>query len=113
MWDRSIRQSLGRPLPSFGGLQKIASTAHGSLRRDKSNGAVDGANLGHVLNGTSMEVGKSGGGAGYDRAAVMLFELPNFGDVDNPFLSAHFEGFLTETATQDGLTAALYGLDRR
>jgi len=91
----------------------IASAADGSLRRDKSNGAVDGQDRVSVLNSTSMEVGKSGGGAGYDRAAVMPFELPNFGDVDNPFLSAHFEGFLTETATQDGLTAALYGLDRR
>ncbi len=64
------------------------------------------------MNNASLEVGQTGS-APYDRAAVMPFQLPDFGDVDDPFLSAHFEGFLTQTATQDGVTADLYGLDRR
>lgn len=91
----------------------IASEADGSLRRNKSTNAVDGANLAFVTNDTNLPVGRTGGGEGFDRAAVMPFQLPNFGDVDNPFLSAHFEGYLSATATEDGLTAALYGLDRR
>ncbi|TWU28637.1 hypothetical protein [Bythopirellula polymerisocia] len=92
--------------------EAIASAADGSLRRDKNTNVVDGANLGFVVNNASLEVGQTGT-APYDRAAVIPFQLPNFGEVDDPFLSAHFEGFLTQTATQNGVTAALYGLDRR
>jgi hypothetical protein len=90
----------------------IASETDGSLRRNKSTGAVDGASLGFVKNSVNLDVGQTGS-APYDRAAVMPFQLPNFGDVNNPFLSAHFEGFLTETVTDEDSTAALYGLDRR
>ncbi|QDU88916.1 hypothetical protein Pla175_23000 [Pirellulimonas nuda] len=90
----------------------IASATDGSLRRHKGNNAVDGANLGFVVNSGSLDVGQTGA-APYDRAAVIPFQLPDFGDVDNPFLWTYFEGFLTKTATQDGLAADLYGLDRR
>lgn len=90
-----------------------ASAADGSLRFDKSNNAVNGAGLGFVVNDASLPVGQTGAGAGFDRAAVIPFQLPQFGDVNDPFLWAYFEGFLTQTVTGEGLTADLYGIDRR
>ena len=85
----------------------------GSLRRHKGTGAVDGEGVAFVINDNELNVGQSGS-APYDRAAVMVFQLPDLGNIADPFQTASFQGYLTQnTVTSGGIGGDLYGIARR
>ncbi|QDT68736.1 hypothetical protein MalM25_16610 [Planctomycetes bacterium MalM25] len=86
----------------------------GSLRYRKSTGDVSGEGLGFVINSSELNVGQSGQGADpYDRAAVMVFQIPDLGSIEDPFQMASFQGYLTQSVTSGGIGGDLYGIDRR
>lgn len=86
----------------------------GALRFRKGTGVVDGSGLGFVINSEELPIGQSGAGADpYDRAAVMVFQLPDLGSIDAPFQTASFQGHLTQTVTSGGIGGDLYGIARR
>lgn len=93
----------------------LSGTSDGSLRQHKSSGAVSGEGLGFVINAEELNVGQSGNSADpFDRAAVMVFQLPDLGDIDDPFQTASFQGYLTQnTVTSGSIGGDLYGLARR
>lgn len=90
----------------------ISGAPDGSLRYQKNTGVVSGEGLGFVINSEELNVGQSGT-VPYDRAAVMVFQLPDLGTIEDPFQTASFQGFLTETVTSGGIGGDLYGIDRR
>jgi hypothetical protein len=91
----------------------FSNAADGSLRSSKSTGEVSGEGLGFVINSEELNVGQSGSSPTYDRAAVMVFQLPDLGSIDSPFQTASFQGFLTQTVTSEGIGGDLYGIARR
>ncbi len=91
----------------------FSGAADGSLRSSKSTGEVSGEGLGFVINSEELNVGQSGSSPTYDRAAVMVFQLPDLGSIDSPFQTASFQGFLTQTVTSEGIGGDLYGIARR
>ncbi len=90
----------------------FSAAPDGSLRYDKGTGAVSGQGMGFVIDGEELNVGQSGT-VPYDRAAVMVFQLPDLGTIDDPFQMASFQGYLTQTVTSGGIGGDLYGMDRR
>jgi len=89
-------------------------SSDGSLRYSKSTGEVSGEDLGFVLSSTELNIGQSGTAAApYDRAAVMVFQLPDLGAIDDPFAMAGFQSHVTQRAATEGLGGDLYGIDRR
>ena len=104
----ALADSFVRELP-----QSLFSGApDGSLRRHKGTGVVDGQGLGFIVNSEELNVGQSGT-APFDRAAVMVFQLPDLGAIDDPFQTASFQGYLTQTVTSGGVGGDLYGIARR
>lgn len=86
----------------------------GALRARKMTGEVSGEGLGFVINSSELNVGQSGAGADpYDRVAVMVFQLPDLGSINDPFQLARFQGHLTQSVSNDGVGGDLYGIGRR
>ncbi|WP_145284451.1 hypothetical protein [Pirellulimonas nuda] len=105
----ALADSFVRELP----LSLLSSVPDGSLRSDKTTGEVSGQGLGFVINSDELNVGQSGSNPAYDRAAVMVFQLPDLGSIENPFQTASFQGFLTQTVTSGSVGGDLYGIARR
>ena len=86
----------------------------GALRARKMTGEVSGEGLGFVINSNVLEVGQSGAGADpFDRAAVMVFQLPDLGSIEAPFQVARFQGHLTQSVSEESVGGDLYGIGRR
>lgn len=64
------------------------------------------------LGADSLVPGKSGGGGGFDRSTVFVFQLPDLGSLDNPFLAATLT-FNVETVSASPPGVDLYGLGSR
>jgi hypothetical protein len=90
----------------------VSQAPDGSLRFNKSTGVVDGQGIGFILNSDGLEIGQTGT-APFDRAAVMVFQLPNLGAVEAPFQTAAFQAYLTQTVTSGNVGGDLYGIARR
>ncbi len=90
----------------------VSQPTDGSLRLNKNNLAVDGEGLGFIINSGGLDIGQTGT-APYDRAAVMVFQLPNLGAIDAPFQSASFRAYVTQTVTSGNVGGDLYGIGRR
>lgn len=56
--------------------------------------------------------GRSGAAGGFNRASVFVFEIPDFGAIDDPFTEASFR-FNVETVSSAPPGVDLYGLGRR
>ena len=56
--------------------------------------------------------GRSGSSGGIDRSSILVFQLPDLGNVENPFLSAIL-GFNVETVSTSPPNVDLYGLGKR
>ena len=80
-----------------------------SLKFDRTTNANAGSN---GPGESQLNVGKSGAGAGFDRAAVVVFQLPDLGNVVDPFGSATFGAYLVQ-ASETSANGDLYGLGRR
>ena len=90
----------------------VSQPTDGSLRLNKNSLAVDGEGLGFIINSGGLDNGQTGT-APYDRAAVMVFQLPNLGAIDAPFQSASFRAYVTQTVTSGNVGGDLYGIGRR
>jgi hypothetical protein len=92
----------------------VSLPTDGSLRFNKNTGVVDGQGAGFITSSTTLDIGQSGSAATpYDRAAIMVFQLPDLGNVNNPFESASLQVSLTQTVTSGLVAADLYGIARR
>lgn len=92
----------------------LSNPTDGALRSRKMTGEVSGEGLGFVINSGELNVGQSGAGADpFDRAAVMVFQLPDLGSIEDPFQVARFQGHLTQTVISESIGGDLYGIARR
>lgn len=86
-----------------------------SLRMDRTDNVTvtfpAGANSG--TGESALNVGKSGVGAGFDRAAIVMFLLPDLGMVADPFGSASFSAYINQRSISNAVGGDLYGLPRR
>jgi hypothetical protein len=64
------------------------------------------------LSATSLVPGRSGSNGGFDRSTHFVFQLPDLGPLDSPFLGAGL-GFNVESTSTTPPGADLYGLGRR
>lgn len=64
------------------------------------------------LGADNLVPGRSGAGGGFSRATVFVFQLPDLGPVDNPFLSATLS-FNVESVSASPPGVDLYGLGSR
>ncbi|MBK1825466.1 DUF5060 domain-containing protein [Haloferula rosea] len=64
------------------------------------------------LGADSLVPGKSGGGGGFDRATIFVFQLPDLGMIDDPFLAATLSFNVVDVSTSPP-GVDLYGLGRR
>ncbi|MEN8775220.1 MAG: autotransporter-associated beta strand repeat-containing protein [Akkermansiaceae bacterium] len=81
-----------------------------SLKLSLTDGTTVSAN---GPNEAANPVGKSGAGAGFDRAAVFVFELPDLGVIENPFGAATLGLHLFQDTVTGDVNGDLYGLGKR
>ncbi len=94
---------------ALAGIIHSQTAFDGRVRRNKTTSTLS------VVSGLTGElVGESGGVPLYTNVALSVFQLPDFGLVNNPFLTASYNGYLSETnQTNPSIIADLYGLNRR
>lgn len=86
-----------------------------SLRLNRADNVTvsfpGGANNG--IGEANLNVGRSGGGEGFDRAAIVMFQLPDLGMIADPFGTASFSGYVNQRTVTNTVGGDLYGLPRR